>query len=182
MHGSNPVYRSGLCHVLSCVHLLVMLWTAGCQAPLSMRFSRQNTGVGCHALLQGIFSTQGSNPCLLCLLHFRWVLYPLSHPGRPKEDWRTAWYCMANKWQTSDSNSGSLFLLLKRYAFFPLTGCSSDSKLQEQDLFWYISHVTCRISLQECHWEEANGRLLAILQSHDYVLKDILWKSSGHKL
>ena len=24
----------------------------------------KNTGVGCHALLQGIFLTQGSNPCL----------------------------------------------------------------------------------------------------------------------
>ena len=30
----------------------------------------QNTGVGCHALLQRIFPTQGSNPCLLHLL--RW--------------------------------------------------------------------------------------------------------------
>ena len=29
----------------------------------------KNTGVGCHALLQGIFSTQGSNPGLL---HCRW--------------------------------------------------------------------------------------------------------------
>ena len=28
----------------------------------------KNTGVGCHALLQGIFLTQGSNPCLLYLL------------------------------------------------------------------------------------------------------------------
>ena len=27
----------------------------------------KNTGVGCHALFQGIFLTQGSNPCLLCL-------------------------------------------------------------------------------------------------------------------
>ena len=28
----------------------------------------ENTGVGCHALLQEIFPTQGSNPHLLCLL------------------------------------------------------------------------------------------------------------------
>ena len=28
----------------------------------------KNTGVGCHALLQRIFPTQGSNSCLLCLL------------------------------------------------------------------------------------------------------------------
>ena len=32
-------------------------------------FSGKNTGVGCHFLLQGIFLTQGSNPCLLHLLH-----------------------------------------------------------------------------------------------------------------
>ena len=35
----------------------------------------KNTGVGFHALLQGIFLTQGSNPCLLWLLHSRWILY-----------------------------------------------------------------------------------------------------------
>ena len=29
----------------------------------------KNTGVGCYALLQGIFPTQGSNLCLLHLLH-----------------------------------------------------------------------------------------------------------------
>ena len=30
----------------------------------------ENTGVGCHALLQDIFPTQGSNLHLLCLLHW----------------------------------------------------------------------------------------------------------------
>ena len=34
-----------------------------------------NTVMGCHALFQGIFLTQGSNLCLLWLLHCRWVLY-----------------------------------------------------------------------------------------------------------
>ena len=31
--------------------------------------------MGCHALLKGIFLTQGSNPCLLHLLHRRWIIY-----------------------------------------------------------------------------------------------------------
>ena len=35
----------------------------------------RNTGVGCHALLQGIFPTQGLNLHLLCLLHWQAVLY-----------------------------------------------------------------------------------------------------------
>ena len=38
----------------------------------------KNTGVGCHALLQGIFPTQGSNPGLL---RCRQILYHLSHQG-----------------------------------------------------------------------------------------------------
>ena len=34
-------------------------------------FPSKNIGVGCHFLLQGIFPTQRSNPCLLCLLHWQ---------------------------------------------------------------------------------------------------------------
>ena len=37
----------------------------------------KNTGVGCHALLQGIFPTQGLNPHLLCLLHWQVGSLPL---------------------------------------------------------------------------------------------------------
>ena len=43
----------------------------------------KNTGVGCHDLLQGIFPTQGSNPHLLCLLHWQTGSLPLSHQGKP---------------------------------------------------------------------------------------------------
>ena len=41
----------------------------------------QNTGVGSCSFLQGIFSTQGSNPGLP---HCRWILYHLSHQGSPR--------------------------------------------------------------------------------------------------
>ena len=51
------------------VWLFVTLWTEACQAPLSRDPPGKNTGVGCCAILQGIFPTQGSNPCLLWLLH-----------------------------------------------------------------------------------------------------------------
>ena len=44
--------------------------------------SGKNTGVGAHALLQGSFSTQGSNPGLP---HCRQILYQwLSHQGSPQ--------------------------------------------------------------------------------------------------
>ena len=43
----------------------------------------KNTGVDCHDFLQGIFLTQGSNPCLLCLLHWQVGALPLVPPEKP---------------------------------------------------------------------------------------------------
>ena len=45
--------------------------------------SGKNTRVGCHALLQGIYPTQGSNLCLPCLLHWQVGSLPLVPPGKP---------------------------------------------------------------------------------------------------
>ena len=47
-------------------------WTVAHQASLTMGFPRQNTGMGCHFLLQGIFLTQGWNSSLL---YYTWFLY-----------------------------------------------------------------------------------------------------------
>ena len=38
----------------------------------------KNTGVGCHALLQGIFPSRGLNQSLP---HSEWIFYQLSHQG-----------------------------------------------------------------------------------------------------
>ena len=56
---SNIYARVCVCYLLSHVQLLASLWTVTLQAPLSMNSPGKNTGVGCHALLQGIFLTQG---------------------------------------------------------------------------------------------------------------------------
>ena len=47
-------------------------------------FPGKNTGVGCHALLQGILLTQGWNPHLLPLLHWQEGSLPLAPPRKPK--------------------------------------------------------------------------------------------------
>ena len=62
------------------VRLFATLWTVVPQAPLSVGFSRQEYWSGCHFLLQGIFQTQGSNPRLLCLLHWQVGPLPLATP------------------------------------------------------------------------------------------------------
>ena len=43
-----------------------------------------NPEVGCHAFLQGIFPTQGSNPHFLSLLHWQAGSLPLLPPKKPK--------------------------------------------------------------------------------------------------
>ena len=48
-----------------------------------MGFSGKNTGVGYHALLQGILLTQGWNLCLWCLVHWQVDSLPLCHLGSP---------------------------------------------------------------------------------------------------
>ena len=75
-----------------CPHLFPMKWW-GCPTLCdTMNYSLpgssvhgdspgKNTGMGHHALLQGIFPMQGSNPGLpLC----RWILYQLRHQGSPR--------------------------------------------------------------------------------------------------
>ena len=66
--------------MLSYVQLFMTPWTVAYQAPQSMEFSRQEYWSGLPFLLQGIFLTQGSN---LCLLHYRQMLYHLSHQRSP---------------------------------------------------------------------------------------------------
>ena len=72
-----------LCYAQS---FLTLLWAPGLQ-PARLLCPRDSpgkkTGVGCHALLRGIFLTQGSNPCLLCLLHWQAGSLPLAPPGKP---------------------------------------------------------------------------------------------------
>ena len=73
--------RMCVCSVMS--DSLVIPWTVANQAPLLWNFPGKKTGVGGHFLLQGIFLTPGLNLHLLCLLHYRWTLYLLSHWGNP---------------------------------------------------------------------------------------------------
>ena len=79
---------------LSRVQFFATLWTVAHQAPWDS--PRKNTGVGCQALLQGIFPTQEMNPCFLHLLHWQAGSLPLApNLGSPLD--------IALKLATSDS-------------------------------------------------------------------------------
>ena len=77
--GSLLLYFEGESHSV----MSDSLWHHGLCSPWNS--PGQNTGVGNRSLLQGIFSTQRSNPGLP---HRRWILYQLSHQGSP---WILEW-------------------------------------------------------------------------------------------
>ena len=75
-------------HMCACAKLLHLCLTLcnpmGCSPPSSSWDSPgKNTGVGCHALLQGIFLTQGSNSCFFPLLYWQVGSLPLVLAGKP---------------------------------------------------------------------------------------------------
>ena len=71
--------------LFSCPVISMSLQLHGLQharLPCPWNFSGKNTGVGCSALLQGIFPTQRLNPHL-CLTHRQADSLPLVPPGKP---------------------------------------------------------------------------------------------------
>ena len=80
-----------MCAVVNCSVMPKLLRPHDCSPPGSSVHGDspgKNTWVGCHALLQGIFPTQGLNPGLL---HCRQILYCLNQQGSPTVDrsWKT---------------------------------------------------------------------------------------------
>ena len=86
----KPIYTYVLCCAWS-----VVSWPCDpvdCSPPGSSVYVdslHKNAGMGCHALLQGIFPTQGSNHDLW---HCRWILYCLSPQGSPRTPERVAYH------------------------------------------------------------------------------------------
>ena len=99
---TDPTWWSGVCvcacaSVCVCMCVWVCVYVCVCaQSCLTLcdlvdrcppnslcpwNFPGKNTGMGCYFLLQRIFPTQGSNPCLLNLLHWQANSIPLAPPG-----------------------------------------------------------------------------------------------------
>ena len=78
----NKKIKKQLCCVCLVTQSCPTLWPVDCSPPGSSVHGDspgKNTGVGSHALLQGIFPTQKSNQGLL-----HWIRYQLSYQGNPK--------------------------------------------------------------------------------------------------
>ena len=79
----------------SCIQLFATLWTVAHRLLCLWDSPGKNTGVSCHALLQETYSTQGSNLCLLWLLHCRQILYHWATGKVQVDAWQT------DKWGAS---------------------------------------------------------------------------------
>ena len=103
-------------HLILCAVLCLVaqscptLWDPmGCSPPgSSVRGDSpsKNTAVGCHALLQRIFPTQGLNPGFP---HYRWIIYHLSHQGSPRIlEWVAHPFILQGIFLIQESNRGLL--------------------------------------------------------------------------
>ena len=125
-----------------------------------------NTGVGCHSLLQGIFPTQESNPSLL---HCRQILYPLSHQESPKLENRHGTKCeqgsrtlFRNKRARQIGFRVFLCLLSKEEFYFGLKIIVSQDCFLLLLLLKHISYFTnysqASPSWQKAEWVEGRDR------------------------
>ena len=72
----------------------------------------KNAGAGCHALLQGIFPTQGSKPGLP---HCRQILYHLSHQGSPTKNYAEVFDCRELVSLTPHCQGSTIFVTAALY-------------------------------------------------------------------
>ena len=85
-----------------------------------MEFFRQDTGVGYHFLLRGIFLTQGFNPSLLCLLHRQVDSLLLALSAKPTVCFRDSWTQKFKRCCSTHSITflGSFFFFFSHLASF----------------------------------------------------------------
>ena len=113
------------CSVLSDFFRHYKLWPSRLLYPWD--FPGKNTGVGYHFLLKGIFLPQGSNPCLLRLLHWQAGSLPLHHLGSP-----------------INVDTGSLLkaVIVRKHPACerPCLISTNPSKLLCKEILWWIIH------------------------------------------
>ena len=113
------------------------LWPHGLQPTRFLYpwdFPGKNIGVGCHFLLQGNFSTQGSNLYLLCLLYCRQIFYHWATGSQQSGKFIKRW-----EYQTTLSASWEICTQVKKQQLKPDMEQQTGSKLGKE----YIKAVYC---------------------------------------
>ena len=114
--------------------------------------------MGCCALLQGIFLTQGLNPCLLYLLHWQASSLPLAQPGKGLQ--------ISSPSVTSPFAFSVVFCWTEILNFF----------------FFLLCHLACEVELRPQLWEcrilttepAGNSQKLLILMKINLLIFSIM--------
>ena len=131
--------------------------------------------MGCHALLRGIFLTQGLNPGLL---HCKQILYHLSYLGSPLDlGWAlnpTTILLIEERRKVFVSHTEEAIWKWQQrwecYIYIPIyTGMLSTSKTRNIQEYWPSAGakrgpwigLSLRISWRKCLWQHLDLRLLA---------------------
>ena len=97
--------------------------------------------MGCHALLQGIFPTQGSNLRLLSLLHWQAGSLPLAPPGKPQSNYTPIKKKKSTITKKKETKRDSSFKYKERVDVNTLgeTGLHFASQTEKMELIFYIT-------------------------------------------
>ena len=139
-------------------------------------FPGKNTRVGCHFLLEGIFLTQGSNPCLWHLLHWQADSLPLGPPGKPLV---CAFFAFITT-STPASVHQSLFYTLSYTLLFSLNPDSR--RLIIKDMFKPNPESFCFGHLGPRHQSQPDPLHFRGEQGYYRSGKDTYWPEQGHVL
>ena len=146
-----------------------------------MEFPRQEYWCGCHFLLQGIFPTQGWNPCLLCLLHWQVSSSPLAPPEKPT---------VALVWDEGNGSTQEESLIIYRFfrCYFKFIAWHSNQLCQILFLSGNISsHLFPKILVSKSIWIQCMRRVHVREAWKNYPWKDLeqvweMWELvSGHE-
>ena len=139
-------------------------WPHGLYSPWNS--PSQNTGVGRHSLLQGIFLTQGSNPGLP---HCRWILYQLSHKGSPSETlcrhqliWCVTEFCLVRLNWKSCWDAPEIFLSDNVYPSSTLLSASWNEFVMTDSRAVILNHeYGCFMLGRMVSWQKSGSQMIS---------------------
>ena len=97
--------------------------------------------MGCHFLLQGIFPTQESNLCLLCLLHQKVDSVPLSHQGSHVHS------CLCT--HSSEARKRKVIVIVQLF-LLPIHPCGQEEKVAANRLLHILWGPNCCSVAKSC--------------------------------
>ena len=128
----------------------------------------KNTGVDCHALLQGTFPTQGSNPSLP---HCWQILYHLSHKGSPRILEWVDLPLLQGIFLTQGSNWG---LLHCRWIIYQLRYQGSHNGIYHVAIYCshqnYFQKSECSRDRKHTLGEQCNSPIKKIINSYEVIM------------